>query len=197
MNIVNIKDKTELKTIKHLFNHVSKDQARPVLTGIKIEQNICSAADGFRVTRVKTPDCLKEFAGKLIIFKKRPVSGVNEIDFISLEERNYPDCNDFFETENYNQVIRLNASFLVESLKDLHKDTCITLQIKQRKQQPDQDSNESSSDSASTFPLIITTYESAEIETSIIIMPMHADDNNGLSNFQESAEEESIPAAAS
>ncbi len=164
MEVIKITDKLELKAVKHLYNTTSRDDTRPVLTAIKVEEELSESADGFMLNTVETPECLKPFAGKLIRFVKRPVGGINEVEIV---EGTYPDTTAISgDLPDNKRAFVVNATMLVELLKDLPKSTFISIE-------PNPEDHDQ--------PIRIHTAhdnrksDNTLVKSSMVIMPCHSD----------------------
>ena len=73
--------KEDARILKWLQKAQSKDQARPVLTGIHSNEKHAVACDGFRIHLIEKRDCLAEINNKTINLKI-PTGG----DFIARAE---------------------------------------------------------------------------------------------------------------
>ncbi len=141
-----------------MYNNASTDDSRPVLNAIQVTNTTSRSADGFRLVKVETPECLKQYAGKLVKFVKRPVMGLNELELV---EGNFPECDPMFSHENHEISVSLNATLLINMLKDLPKDTCVSISLRK--------------DSAGSFPVLFDTAARSELESNMVIMPMQLD----------------------
>lgn len=153
MEIIDIPNKVELKAIKHLYNSTSTDDARIALMCIKVEKETSQAANGMMISIIKTPDCLMEYAGKLIRFVKRPVFGMN---IISIEDGIFPGTDKIAEGFVVNTRFGINAKLLVTLLKDLPSGTHIVIDFDSKNK-----------------PIKINTVSDSDFESSMIIMPIH------------------------
>ena len=154
MNVVKI-SKEEIKAVKHLYNATSRDESRPSLMAIQVNEDICNAASGFITATINTPECLKEYAGQLVSFNKRPVTGLNEI---TIEEGNYPDLSEVTKDLDHTVKFSVNATILVNLLKDLPKNTQVSFESVDL-----------------VTPIKVNTANYADIKSNMLIVPMRSD----------------------
>ena len=120
MNKIIIQDKDESKLVAWVQSACSKDDTRPTLTGISVQDNRMIGCDGHRLHMTPITSSLERFKGKII--KLLSKMGVNKLVEVEEVEGKYPDIDVVFPTGEPSLRIAVDAKYLTEALSLVAKD---------------------------------------------------------------------------
>ena len=116
--------KDECKAVNFVQKACGKDQARPVLTGILVQNGNIVASDGFRMHVGITPEAFKEYQGEIIQVvnndKPAAVKTTPTIQELQKVEGRFPDWSQIMpdKKEDYSPVLQIavNKKYLADLL---------------------------------------------------------------------------------
>ena len=113
-------DKEQSKVLRWLKLGASKDDARPALTGIKIDGDAAITADGFRMHMAPTPPCVIDHDGKILAGKVPSGDFLTELETV---ESIFPDYRQIIpDSELVKFEITVNSKYLVDAVKGMGAD---------------------------------------------------------------------------
>ena len=119
MNKIIVQDNDESKVVSWVQLACSKDEARPILTGISVEDGRMIGCDGFRVHETGTTPTLERFKGKIV----KLLSKVSPNKLVEVEEveGKYPDIDMVYPKGNPKFRIAVDAKYLSDALSLVSK----------------------------------------------------------------------------
>jgi len=155
--------KEDSKILKWVSLACSKDKARSVLLGIKVNNGEIAAADGFRLHIAPTPDALKPHNDK-ILKPTSTLSATPKYDEFETDPGTFPDYQQIVPTDEPTFKIALNKKYLA-ALATMPGDEYVVLEF-----------------TKPTSPIKITSPSS---EAVAVIMPMRLGcDSDWLDNWK-------------
>jgi len=82
--LIKLKDKAESRSVRFVYAGTGSE-ARPVLTGIKVDGDKIISADGYVLHISKAPEELKEYDGEILKFESRPNVNPAPVEINKLE----------------------------------------------------------------------------------------------------------------
>ena len=123
---IKLADKEESQVVKWIHSGCSKDQARPILTGIHIKNGQTYSADGFKLMRINTPESLTEFEGMTI----KPLTNIPAAPAViewEVIDGHFPDCEQIIATDKEEVFsFSVNKKLLADAIEKMPGDVMIT-----------------------------------------------------------------------
>lgn len=149
--------KDQVKVTRWLHAGTSKDQSRPSLAVLKVEEDVTVTADGHQMRIVPTPECFKEQAGKMLRIEKAPRVGGDAVTFEEYEG-NYPEWRSILPTSEPIHSVDVNPVLLAGILKEMStENTRVRLEFH----------------GGAATPIVIRTPDNVIDARYALLMPMH------------------------